>query len=65
VDVIVFLASADNEPDASVRKSAVWSLGQIRDGNALDAVVAAQHDPDAFVRDAARFATIALGGSTR
>jgi len=65
VDVLVFLSSADNEPDASVRKSAVWSLGQIRDGSALDAVTAAQHDSDAFVRDAARFATIALGGSIR
>jgi HEAT repeat protein len=64
VDVLVFLSSAENEPDASVRKSAVWSLGQIRDGSALDAVTAAQHDPDGFVRDAAHFATIALGGST-
>jgi HEAT repeat protein len=64
VDVLVFLSSADNEPDPSVRKSAVWSLGQIRDGSALEAVVAAEHDPEAFVRDAARFATIALGGST-
>lgn len=63
VDSLVFLSSVDNEPDANVRKSAIWSLGQLRDGSALDAVVAAQQDPEAFVRDAARFATIALGGA--
>ena len=63
VDSLVMLSSSDNEPEASVRKAAVWSLGQLRDGSALDAVTTAEQDSNAFVRDAAHFAAVALGGS--
>jgi len=61
VDGLILLASSENEPDAAVRKSAVWSLGQIRDSAANDVVRSALHDPDAFVRDAARIAALRLG----
>jgi hypothetical protein len=60
VDSLVMLSSPENEPDASVRKSAVWSLGQIGDASAADAIVAALHDPNAFVRDAAKAASLRL-----
>ena len=63
VDGLILLASEENEADASVRKAAVWSLGQIRDSSGLEAVQAARSDSNAFVRDAARIASISLGGS--
>jgi HEAT repeat protein len=63
VDLLEMLASVENESDPSVRKAAIWSLGQLRDGSALQTVTAAQSDPNAFVRDAARIAAIALGGA--
>jgi HEAT repeat protein len=61
VDSLVFLASAENEKDADVRKAAVWSLGQLKDSSAVDAIENAKHDPNAFVRDAAATAAMALG----
>jgi HEAT repeat protein len=60
VDSLIMLSSPENEPDASVRKSAVWSLGQIGDASAAEAIVAALHDPNAFVRDAAKAASLRL-----
>jgi HEAT repeat protein len=63
VDLLEMLASVANESDASVRKAAIWSLGQLRDPSALATVTAAQSDPNAFVRDAAHIAAIALGGA--
>ncbi len=56
VDGLMALTTPADEPDASVRKAAVWSLGQIADPSALDTVRAALGDPDSFVRDAARVA---------
>jgi hypothetical protein len=56
VDGLVALTSPDIEPEARVRLSAVWSLGQIGDAAAAEAVTAALDDPDPFVRDAARAA---------
>ena len=61
LDSLIMLTSPENEPDASVRKSAVWSLGQIGDAAASEAIVAAMHDPNAFVRDAAKAASLRLG----
>jgi HEAT repeat protein len=61
VDSLVMLTSRENEPDAAVRKSAVWSLGQIGDSAAADAIRAAENDRDPFVRDAARIAGLRLG----
>jgi HEAT repeat protein len=63
VDSLVMLSSAANESDPNVRKAAVWSLGQLGDGSALDAVTAAEQDQNAFVRDAAHSAAIALGAA--
>ena len=60
LDSLIMLSSPENEPDASVRKSAVWSLGQIGDASAAEAIVAALHDPNAFVRDAAKAASLRL-----
>jgi HEAT repeat protein len=60
VDSLIMLSSPENEPDASVRKSAVWSLGQIGDAAGAEAILAAQHDPNAFVRDAAKAASLRL-----
>lgn len=54
VDGLIALTSPDMEPEALVRKAAVWSLGQIGDPIAASAVEAALGDPDPFVRDAAR-----------
>jgi len=53
---LIALTRAD-EPDAGVRAAAVWALGQIRDPQALEAVLAAQEDSDSGVRDAARVAS--------
>jgi hypothetical protein len=61
VDMLAFLASDENESDAEVRKAAVWSLGQIQDSSAAEAIEDAKHDPNAFVRDAARAAGMRLG----
>ena len=60
VDSLVMLSSPENEPDANVRKAAVWSLGLIGDAGGADAIIAAQKDPNAFVRDAARAASLRL-----
>lgn len=51
---LTLLTSPDTESDASVRVAAVAALGQIADADGKDAVLAAQDDPDSFVRDAAR-----------
>jgi HEAT repeat protein len=59
IDGLIALASTE-EPDAGVRKSAVWSLGQIADQSALEAVRAALRDPDPLVRDAARMALLRM-----
>ncbi|HEY3500414.1 MAG TPA: HEAT repeat domain-containing protein [Polyangiaceae bacterium] len=57
VDALIALTSPDIEPDAGVRMAAIWSLGQIGDSSAREAVAAAAlNDPDPFVRDAARAA---------
>jgi HEAT repeat protein len=61
IDSLIFLASDENEPSADVRKAAVWSLGQLRDSSAVDAIEDAKHDPNPFVRDAARIAGLNLG----
>jgi HEAT repeat protein len=61
VDMLAFLASPENESEADVRKAAVWSLGQIRDSAAVEAIEAAKNDPNPFVRDAARTAGMRLG----
>jgi len=60
VDGLIALTSRETELDASVRKAAVWALGQIADPSAIEAVQAAQNDPDGFVRDAARVALARL-----
>jgi hypothetical protein len=56
VDGLIALVSPAGEADGSVRKAAVWSLGQIADPSAEDAVRGALSDPDPSVRDAARVA---------
>ncbi len=61
VDSLIMLASRENEADSSVRKSAVWALGQIGDSSAADVIATAKNDPDGFVRDAARIASLRLG----
>lgn len=61
VDSLIMLASDENEPDANVRKAAVWSLGQLRVSSAAEAIEDAKHDPNPFVRDAARAAEMNLG----
>lgn len=53
---LIALSSADSESDAAVRGAAVWALGQIGNPEAGDAVLAAEHDDDAFVRSAASVA---------
>jgi len=60
VVLLIALTTVGNEPDAGVRAAAVWALGQIADGRALDAVLAAANDSDSAVRDAARFAAYRL-----
>jgi HEAT repeat protein len=45
------VANADASP--MVRKAAVWALGEIRDGSATQVLIAAQSDPDPFVRSVA------------
>ena len=60
VVALIALTTVDNEPDAGVRAAAVWALGQIADGQALDAVLAAANDSDSGVRDAARIAAYRL-----
>jgi hypothetical protein len=57
VDGLIALTSPDIEPSSGVRMAAVWSLGQIGDSSAADAVSAALADPDPLVRDAARAAS--------
>jgi hypothetical protein len=57
VDGLIALTSPDIEPNAGVRLAAVWSLGQIGDANAAEAVRGALSDPDRFVRDAAKAAS--------
>ena len=56
VDGLIALTSPDIEPEARVRLAAVWSLGQIGDSAAKEAIQAARNDPDRFVRDAANAA---------
>src|SRR5690606_7774308 len=53
---LVLLTSPDTEPDAGVRAAAVTALGRIADSTARPSVLAAQDDPDRYVRDAARIA---------
>jgi len=53
---LVLLTSPDTEPDASVRAAAVTALGRIADNTARPSVIAAEEDPDQYVRDAARIA---------
>lgn len=53
---LIGLTSPNTESDALVRAAAVAALGQIADPAAKDAVVAAQDDPDQFVKDAAKIA---------
>jgi hypothetical protein len=53
---LTLLTSPDTESNATVRLAAVAALGQIADADGKDAVLAAQDDPDQFVRDAARVA---------
>ena len=53
---LVLLTSPDTEPDASVRAAAVTALGRIADTTARPSVLAAEEDPDQYVRDAARIA---------
>jgi HEAT repeat protein len=60
VDGLVALVSPKTEADASVRKAAVWSLGQIGEPSARDAVEGATSDPDPHVRDAARIALLRM-----
>lgn len=50
---LMALSSPEQESDATVRGAAVWALGQIGSAEAGDAVLAAQDDADAFVRNAA------------
>jgi HEAT repeat protein len=59
VDGLIALVGP-SELDASVRKAAVWSLGQIADPSAQDAVRGALRDPDPLVRDAARLALLRM-----
>ena len=57
VDGLIALTSPDIEPNSGVRMAAIWSLGQIGDSSAREAInAAAENDPDRFVRDAARTA---------
>lgn len=60
VDGLIALAAPAAEADPSVRKAAVWSLGQIADPSARDAVSDALRDPDPLVRDAARVALLRM-----
>jgi len=53
---LIALTAPSTEPDPAVRASAVWSLGRIADPGAKPAVLAAEKDPDQFVRDAAAIA---------
>lgn len=53
---LVLLTSPDTEPNATVRAAAVTALGRIADTTARPSVIAAEEDPDRFVRDAARIA---------
>jgi len=53
---LVLLTSPETESDPSVRAAAVTALGRIADASARPSVVAAEEDPDQFVRDAARIA---------
>lgn len=53
---LIALTSPGTEPDPAVRAAAVSSLGKIADPAAKPAVVAAEKDPDQFVRDAAAIA---------
>jgi hypothetical protein len=57
IDGLIALTSHHIEPEARVRLAAVWSLGQIGDAAAAEAVTAAMDDPDPFVQDAARAAS--------
>jgi hypothetical protein len=53
---LIALSSPEQEPDAGVRAAAIWALGQIGDAAARDAILAAEHDSDDFVRNAAAVA---------
>jgi HEAT repeat protein len=53
---LIELTKPSSEADALVRAAAVAALGQIADPAAKDSVLAAQNDPDQFVRDAAKIA---------
>jgi hypothetical protein len=53
---LIELTKPSTESDALVRAAAVSALGKIADPAAKDAVLAAENDPDQFVRDAAKIA---------
>lgn len=53
---LVLLTSPDTESDPTVRAAAVTALGRIADATARPSVVAAEEDPNQYVRDAARIA---------
>ncbi len=53
---LVALSSAEQETDPAVRAASIWALGQIGDPAAREAILAAQGDPDGFVRNAATVA---------
>lgn len=59
VDGLIALVGSE-EADAAVRKAAVWSLGQIADPSAEEAVRGALRDADPLVRDAARLALLRM-----
>jgi hypothetical protein len=59
VDGLIALVGSA-EADASVRKAAVWSLGQIGNPSALETVRGALRDSDPLVRDAARMALLRM-----
>jgi HEAT repeat protein len=53
---LIALTAPAAESDPQVRASAVHALGQIADPAAKEAVLAAQNDPNQFVKDAAKIA---------
>ena len=61
VAALITLTSVSKETDAVTRAEAAHALGLIGDKAAQDALVSAQSDPDARVRDAATIALRTLG----